>query len=123
MWAWPIGLSTLHHSQLFSPCYLYRHIYKKWNCRLFREMYAAYKAGRIKKDPADGWYQGELWFFDNYVIPLALKLKECGVFGASGDEYHTYAVGNRDEWASHGEKECQEMLAEVKELEDNGESS
>ena len=23
--------------------------------------------------------QGELWFFDNYVIPLAKKLDECGV--------------------------------------------
>lgn len=45
---------------------------------------------------------GELWFFDFYVIPLAKKLAECGVFGVSSDEYLAYAVANRDEWASKG---------------------
>jgi hypothetical protein len=29
--------------------------------------------------------------FDNYVIPLARKLKECNVFGVSSDEYLNYA--------------------------------
>lgn len=38
---------------------------------------------------------GELGFFDNYVIPLAKKLKECGVFGVSSDEYLNYALENR----------------------------
>jgi hypothetical protein len=56
------------------------HVYKKWNSRLFQEMYLAYENGRSEKDPSEGWYNGELWFFDNYVIPLARKLKECGVF-------------------------------------------
>lgn len=73
-------------------------------------MYSAFKEGRSDKDPSEGWYKGELWFFgelllwcwwnlslraldtsrmslslpivfvplDNYVIPLAKKLKECG---------------------------------------------
>lgn len=90
------------------------HIYRKWNGRLFQEMYAAYQAGRLEKDPSIGWYQGELWFFDNVVIPLALNLKECGVFGASGDEYHTYAVRNREEWASRGEAECEHYLQQLK---------
>ena len=56
------------------------HVYKKWNEKLFQEMYLAYKMGRTQKDPSEGWYQGELWFFDNYVIPLGQKLEECGVF-------------------------------------------
>ena len=43
-------------------------VYQKWNRRLFAEMGAAYKDGRTDKDPADGWYGGELWFFDNYVV-------------------------------------------------------
>ena len=42
-------------------------------------------------DPATFWYQGELGFFDNYIIPLAKKLKECGVFGVSSDEFLNYA--------------------------------
>lgn len=62
------------------------HVYHRWNERLYREAYAAYKAGRAAKDPADGWYEGEIGFFDYYVIPLAKKLKNCGVFGVSSDE-------------------------------------
>jgi hypothetical protein len=43
-------------------------------------MYEAYR--RANNDPTDGWYQGEISFFDGYIIPLvAKKLKDCGVFG------------------------------------------
>ena len=31
-------------------------------------MYTAYKNGRSEKDPSVGWYEGEIWFFDNYVV-------------------------------------------------------
>lgn len=67
------------------------HVYRKWNKLLFKEMYCAYQSGRMKANPADFWYQGELQFFDNYIIPLANKLKECNVFGVSSDEYLNYA--------------------------------
>ena len=79
-------------------------IYIKWNENLYREMYKAYLEGRSEKDPTEGWYKGELWFFDNYVIPLAKKLKECGVFGISSDEYLHYAQENRSEWEQKGEE-------------------
>ena len=46
---------------------------------------------------------GELWFFDNYVIPLTEKLARCGVFGVSSDEYLNYATANREEWSLLGE--------------------
>lgn len=32
------------------------HVYRKWNERLFTEMFEAYKAGRAEKNPADFWY-------------------------------------------------------------------
>lgn len=86
------------------------HVYKAWNARLFEEMFKAYKKGRTQKDPTEGWYQGELWFFDNYVIPLAKKLKECGVFGVSSDEYLNYAVENRREWEKKGHKLVDSMV-------------
>ncbi|KAL3939168.1 MAG: hypothetical protein SGBAC_006057 [Bacillariaceae sp.] len=82
------------------------HVYSKWNEMLLHEMLKAYCEGRSDTDPSANWYQGELWFFDNYarsVIPLAGKLKECGVFGVSSDEYLQYAVANRREWESKGE--------------------
>jgi hypothetical protein len=80
------------------------HIYEKWNERLFAEMSVAFQQGRMGKDPAEGWYKGELGFFDNYIIPLAKKLKECGVFGVSSEEYLNYALENRREWSSNGEE-------------------
>ncbi len=86
------------------------HIYQKWNERLFAEMTHAYQTGRMAINPADGWYKGELGFFDNYVIPLAKKLKECGVFGVSSDEYLNYALENRREWASKGEEAVEKMI-------------
>lgn len=80
------------------------HVYIKWNERLFREMYAAFLARRTDKDPSEGWYEGEIKFFDGWVIPLAKKLKECGVFGVSSDEYLNYAEKNRAEWIVRGEE-------------------
>ena len=75
-------------------------------------MSEAYEAGRMGADPANFWYEGkwplmqtmfccvvhgswyshtvvsagEIGFFDNYIIPLAKKLKDCNVFGVSSDE-------------------------------------
>jgi hypothetical protein len=74
------------------------HVYQSWNKRLVKEMYAAYKAGRADKSPLMGWFEGELWFFDNYVIPLAKKLRECEVFGVDCDQLLDYATQNRMEW-------------------------
>ena len=77
-------------------------IFSKWNEPLFHECYHAHLCGRAKKNPAEGWYEGELGFFDHYIIPLANKLKECGVFGVTTDEYLTYAQANRKEWEIKG---------------------
>jgi tetratricopeptide (TPR) repeat protein len=87
----------------------HRNVYKKWNERLFQEMFSAYESGRGEKDPSEGWYKGELWFYDNYIIPLAQKLEECGVFGVSSDECLNYALENRKEWALKGKQLVTEM--------------
>jgi class 3 adenylate cyclase len=86
-------------------------IYQKWNERLFEEMYSAFECGRSDKNPSDGWYKGELWFFDNYVIPLAKKLEECNVFGVASDECLNYARANRNEWYARGEKAVADMVS------------
>ena len=61
--------------------------------------------------------QGEIGFFDFYIIPLARKLKECGVFGVSSDEYLQYALENRREWEIKGKVASEAMV--VKFFEDN----
>ena len=80
------------------------HVYLKWNERFFHECYQAYLKGRSDEDPSGGWYEGELGFFDFYIIPLAKKLKDCGVFGVASDEYLNYAVANRQEWEAKGKE-------------------
>ena len=91
-------------------------VYNRWNEKLFQEMYLAYKMGRSPKDPSLGWYNGELWFFDNYVIPLAKKLDECGVFGVASDECLFNAIENRREWALKGETVVAGMLERCREM-------
>ena len=53
-------------------------------------------------------------FFDNYIIPLAKKLKECNVFGVSSDEYLSYAKANRDEWEQKGRQIVAELVESVR---------
>jgi class 3 adenylate cyclase len=90
------------------------HIYRKWNARLFSELYKAYVEGRAEKDPSEFWYEGELGFFDFYIIPLAKKLKDCGVFGVSSYEYLDYAERNRAEWEAKGRDVVESMVESVR---------
>lgn len=92
------------------------HIYRKWNERFFLECYKAYKEGRAEKNPADGWYEGEKGFYDFYIIPLAKKLKDCGVFGVSGDEYLNYALTNRKEWEVKGQEVVESMVNSAEQM-------
>jgi class 3 adenylate cyclase len=87
------------------------HIYQKWNRRLFNEQYTAFIEGKETENPSLSWFQGELDFFDHYVIPLAKNLEECNVFGVSCDEYLSYALENRHEWSLKGEQIVVEMIA------------
>ncbi|KAG7373591.1 3'5'-cyclic nucleotide phosphodiesterase [Nitzschia inconspicua] len=86
-------------------------VYRKWNQRLFDEMYRAYLDGRSGNDPSEFWYKGEIAFFDHYVIPLAEKLKDCGAFGVSSAEYLDFALKNRKEWECKGETIVEGMKA------------
>jgi hypothetical protein len=85
------------------------HIYRKWNEKLYNEMYQAFLDGRSSTDPTIGWYDGEIGFFDCYIIPLAKKLANCGVFGVSSFEYLNFATRNRDEWIAKGKDIVIEM--------------
>ncbi|CAB9504879.1 Receptor-type guanylate cyclase gcy [Seminavis robusta] len=94
------------------------HVFRKWNQCLFEEMYKAYKEGRAQNDPSVFWYEGELGFFDYYIIPLAKKLSDCGVFGVSSDEFLNYALANRKEWQQKGRDVVKEMMRNIQDAED-----
>jgi hypothetical protein len=78
-------------------------IYRRWNDRLFAEVYRAFMDGRASFDPLSIWFKGEIAFFDFFVIPLAKRLHDCGIFGETGNQYLQYAEQNRNEWNRNGE--------------------
>ncbi len=86
------------------------HTFKKWNKRLYSELSKAYREGRGASDPRENWYGGEIGFFDFYIIPLAKKLRECGVFGSAASEYLDYAVENRRRWEEEGKEIAIKMV-------------
>ena len=86
------------------------HTFKKWNTRLYAELSKAYREGRGASDPREKWYEGEIGFFDFYIIPLAKKLRECGVFGSAASEYLDYAVENRRRWEEEGREIANKMV-------------
>jgi len=90
-------------------------IYREWNEKLFEEMYDAFREGRAEKNPADFWFDGEIGFFDFYIIPLSKKLNDCGVFGLSSDENLNYATRNRELWVSLGKMVTADMLQKCEE--------
>jgi len=92
------------------------HVFMKWNKCFFLESYQAFLDGRAETDPSETWYEGEIGFFDYYVIPLAKKLMECGVFGVTGDEYLQYALANRSEWELKGRDVLESFRLETKKL-------
>jgi hypothetical protein len=85
-------------------------VYQEWNENLFMEMYEAYRQGRSDRNPADFWFEGEMGFFDFYIVPLSQKLNDCGVFGISSDENLNYALENRKMWVSHGRRVVDELV-------------
>jgi hypothetical protein len=78
------------------------------------ENYQSFKSKRREGSITSmDWYTMEISFFDNYVIPLAKKLKESGVFGVSSDECLNYALANRDEWISKGNEIACQLVAKA----------
>jgi 3'5'-cyclic nucleotide phosphodiesterase len=108
-----VAIQTLMQVSDVSHTMQHWEVYRKWNEKLFAEYLAAFQAGRSDADPALCWCEGELTFFDHCVIPLAQKLKECGVFGVSSDEYMNYALKNRGEWEATGIEVTRAMVAKV----------
>jgi hypothetical protein len=54
-------------------------------------------------------------FYDFYIIPLAKKLRDCGVFGPTSDENLNYAKSNRAQWEREGQGIVTKMLQTAEE--------
>lgn len=87
-------------------------IFIKWNTKLYDELWAAKLAGR-GADVSKVWFKGQIGFFDSYIMPLAKRLEECGVFGDRGPLFMENAKENRTRWLQEGEELCNEMHRRV----------
>jgi hypothetical protein len=65
-------------------------VYRKWNARLFEELYRAYVEGPFRQ-VRRVLVQGRDGFFDFTHYPVGEEAEGCGVFGVSSDEYLNYA--------------------------------
>ena len=96
--------------------------YEKRRRRYFNETMKAKAVVSMddEADPSTTWYEKELAFFDEFVIPLLEKIKMSGVFGSSCEEMFEYALSNRQTWESKGadlvERWKQEMLSKSDDL-------
>ena len=59
-----------------------RQIYRKWNERLYEELYNAYGEGRLDKDPTENWYAH--WIHEGFKAAELIASEGPFVFGNEG---------------------------------------
>ena len=81
----------------------------KWNHNLFIEVSQAYHKGQCSidaKDPSEIWFEDQIGFFNGYVIPLAQRMVESGIFLNNGHEFVKRAKFNCERWKIEGRQIC-----------------
>lgn len=74
----------------------------KWSGRLYMELRRAYVTKRSTADPRNRWYENQIGFLESYLLPLAERLEETGVFGEVGMNFIEIVKNNRDQWLTEG---------------------
>jgi len=73
-----------------------------WMSRMFKELLKAHEAGR-GYDPRVAWFDNQIQIFEYYLLPLASRLEETGVFvDQSGPSFVDLLEGNLDRWMLDG---------------------
>ena len=55
------------------------------------------------EDPQANWFENQITFLESYIMPLARRLNDMGVFGDSiGPMFETIVQQNREQWMSEG---------------------
>ncbi|KAL3943527.1 MAG: hypothetical protein SGBAC_002384 [Bacillariaceae sp.] len=74
----------------------------KWSNKLYLELRKAHVMGR-GVDPTDGWYNNQIGFLEAYLLPLARRLDDTGVFGTGrGGIFASTVLVNRERWGHEG---------------------
>jgi hypothetical protein len=84
---------------------------KKWSTCLYKELIKAFQEGR-GFDPSKLWFENQLCFLESYLLPLARKLEDTGVFGKKlGPMFAEIVISNRDRWIKEGWEVTTNMVA------------
>jgi hypothetical protein len=88
-----------------------------WSGRLYLELRRAYVSGR-GTDPSDRWFENQIGFLESYLLPLARRLEDTGVFNESilGTIFSSTVESNRDRWLTEGFEVTQQSIEEGNEV-------
>lgn len=83
----------------------------KWSNRLYMELRRAHVTQR-GSDPQVNWYHNQIGFLESYLLPLARRLEDTGVYGDDemGQSFTTIVESNRDQWLLHGYEVSQKII-------------
>lgn len=96
---------------------------KKWSTRLFFELMASFSVGR-GEDPQPKWYENQTAFLESYILPLARRLDDTGVFGNKiGAMFAEVVEENMDRWVTEGSIVTSQIIYHWKAGDVNQESS
>lgn len=84
----------------------------KWSQNLYWELYDANTLGR-GFDPSPGWVGGQTGFLQGYMLPLAGKLGNTGVFGSQiGPLFAQIVEDTSEQWEIHGDNVTELLLGQ-----------
>ena len=83
----------------------------KWSSRLYREQKASAVVAR-GDDPEASWFEGQIVFMDIYIMPLARRLAEPGIFDDEiGKLFAQCVQDNRARWLIEGRLKTENLIA------------
>lgn len=80
-----------------------------WSNRLYMELRKAYSEHRgIDAQPR--WFENQIGFLESYLLPLAHRLEDTGVFPKM--DFARIVEDSRDRWLTEGYDEVQKIIEE-----------
>ena len=82
-----------------------------WSGRLYFELRYAHVLGR-GGDPQVRWFENQIGFLESYLLPLARRLEDTGVFGegAVAQSFARTVEANRDTWLVEGQDVTDDII-------------
>ena len=63
-------------------------------------------------DAQPRWFENQIGFLESYLLPLAHRLEDTGVFHQMGPVFAQIVEDNRDRWLTEGYEATQKLFAE-----------